>query len=93
MPASRLIRLLPNSTPNTTPTPVSGASFTFGPGTAPSSGGTFTTSTPGTYAAVASFNGETSPSGTIWFAAQLRVADHFSEFYLTGSATPLPPWS
>jgi hypothetical protein len=30
------------------------------------------------------------PTGTPWFMAQLVVADHFSEFYLTGSITPLP---
>jgi hypothetical protein len=32
----------------------------------------------------------TSPSGTSYFIAELSVADHFSEFYLTGSPTPLP---
>jgi uncharacterized delta-60 repeat protein len=31
-----------------------------------------------------------SPAGTTYFVAQLSVADHFSEFYLTGSPTPLP---
>ncbi|MBF9141600.1 RCC1 domain-containing protein [Hymenobacter properus] len=31
-----------------------------------------------------------SPAGTAWFAAEMTVADHFSEFYLTGSSTPLP---
>ena len=31
-----------------------------------------------------------SPAGTTYFVAQLSVADHFSEFYLTGSSTPLP---
>jgi hypothetical protein len=31
-----------------------------------------------------------SPSGTSYFVAQLAVADHFSEFYLTGSSVPLP---
>ncbi|MGI4864746.1 MAG: IPT/TIG domain-containing protein [Janthinobacterium lividum] len=31
-----------------------------------------------------------SPAGTVYFVAELSVADHFSEFYLTGSATPLP---
>ncbi|MBH8559362.1 RCC1 domain-containing protein [Hymenobacter negativus] len=31
-----------------------------------------------------------SPAGTAWFAAELAVTDHFSEFYLTGSPTPLP---
>jgi uncharacterized delta-60 repeat protein len=67
--ATRLIRLRPNGTPNTSPTLVSGASFTFGPGTAPSSGA-FTTSTPGTYAAVASLNGETSaPSNAVTLTA------------------------
>ena len=31
------------------------------------------------------------PGGGIpWFVAELGVADHFSEFYLTGSPTPLP---
>ena len=30
------------------------------------------------------------PASTPWFVAELVVADHFSEFYLTGSATPLP---
>ena len=30
------------------------------------------------------------PAGTSWFVAELAVADHFSEFYLTGSAAPLP---
>ncbi|WBA44392.1 FG-GAP-like repeat-containing protein [Hymenobacter canadensis] len=30
------------------------------------------------------------PAGTGWFVAELTVADHFSEFYLTSSATPLP---
>ncbi|GAB3877645.1 hypothetical protein GCM10028824_38090 [Hymenobacter segetis] len=32
----------------------------------------------------------TQPAGTAYFVAELTVADHFSEFYLTGSATPLP---
>jgi hypothetical protein len=31
-----------------------------------------------------------SPVSTTYFVAQLSVADHFSEFYLTGSPTPLP---
>ena len=67
--ATRIIRLRPNGTPNTVPTPVSGASFTFGPGTAASSGA-FTTSLPGTYAAVASLNGETSaPSNAVTLTA------------------------
>ncbi|GAB3575457.1 IPT/TIG domain-containing protein [Hymenobacter daeguensis] len=30
------------------------------------------------------------PAGVNWFVAQAAVADHFSEFYLTGSAAPLP---
>ncbi|MBO2008634.1 T9SS type A sorting domain-containing protein [Hymenobacter negativus] len=30
------------------------------------------------------------PNGTNWFVAQAAVADHFSEFYLTGSTAPLP---
>ena len=29
-------------------------------------------------------------NGVAWFVAQAAVTDHFSEFYLTGSATPLP---
>ncbi|MBO2012786.1 beta strand repeat-containing protein [Hymenobacter negativus] len=29
-------------------------------------------------------------NGVVWFVAQATVADHFSEFYLTGSTTPLP---
>ena len=29
-------------------------------------------------------------SGADWFTAELAVADHFSEFYLTGASTPLP---
>ena len=29
-------------------------------------------------------------SGADWFTAQATVADHFSEFYLTGASTPLP---
>ncbi|MBD2717321.1 VCBS repeat-containing protein [Microvirga sp. STR05] len=29
-------------------------------------------------------------NGVAWFVAQLAVQDHFSEFYLTGSAAPLP---
>jgi hypothetical protein len=29
-------------------------------------------------------------NGVAWFVAQAAVADHFSEFYLTGSAAPLP---
>ncbi|GAB3590029.1 hypothetical protein GCM10027345_44460 [Hymenobacter daeguensis] len=29
-------------------------------------------------------------NGVAWFVAQVSVPDHFSEFYLTGSATPLP---
>ncbi|MDO7877628.1 T9SS type A sorting domain-containing protein [Hymenobacter sp. ASUV-10] len=29
-------------------------------------------------------------SGADWFTAQLTVADHFSEFYLTGASSPLP---
>ncbi|QKG54962.1 RCC1-like domain-containing protein [Hymenobacter sp. BRD67] len=29
-------------------------------------------------------------NGVAWFMAQVSVADHFSEFYLTGSAAPLP---
>jgi hypothetical protein len=32
----------------------------------------------------------TQPAGTAYFVAEMSVADHFSEFYLTGSATPLP---
>jgi len=32
----------------------------------------------------------TNPTGTTWFMAQMSVADHFSEFYLTGSPLPLP---
>ena len=32
----------------------------------------------------------TVPAGTAYFVAELSVADHFSELYLTGSATPLP---
>ncbi|MBF9238088.1 IPT/TIG domain-containing protein, partial [Hymenobacter sp. BT683] len=32
----------------------------------------------------------TAPAGTAYFVAELTVADHFSEFYLTGSAAPLP---
>ena len=31
-----------------------------------------------------------SPAGAPWFAAEMSVADHFSEFYLTGASTPLP---
>ncbi|MBF9239253.1 T9SS type A sorting domain-containing protein [Hymenobacter sp. BT683] len=31
-----------------------------------------------------------SPAGTVYFRAELDVTDHFSEFYLTGSDTPLP---
>ena len=31
-----------------------------------------------------------SPAGTVWFMAEMSVADHFSEFYLTGSPAPLP---
>jgi hypothetical protein len=31
-----------------------------------------------------------SPSGTSYFVSSLAVADHFSEFYLTGSSVPLP---
>jgi hypothetical protein len=30
------------------------------------------------------------PSGATWFVASTTVADHFSEFYLTDSNTPLP---
>ncbi|WP_191906476.1 IPT/TIG domain-containing protein [Hymenobacter baengnokdamensis] len=30
------------------------------------------------------------PSGAPWFVANVTVADHFSEFYLTGSSSPLP---
>ncbi|MBO2012489.1 T9SS type A sorting domain-containing protein [Hymenobacter negativus] len=29
-------------------------------------------------------------SGVTWFVSNVTVADHFSEFYLTGSAAPLP---
>jgi alpha-tubulin suppressor-like RCC1 family protein len=29
-------------------------------------------------------------SGTDWFTAEVTVADHFSEFYLTGNPAPLP---
>jgi hypothetical protein len=29
-------------------------------------------------------------NGVAWFVAQATVADHFSEFYLTGSSAPLP---
>ncbi|MCC2546461.1 FG-GAP-like repeat-containing protein [Hymenobacter sp. BT175] len=29
-------------------------------------------------------------AGTDWFTAEVSVADHFSEFYLTGAARPLP---
>ena len=32
----------------------------------------------------------TVPGGTVYFVAELAVADHSSEFYLTGSVTPLP---
>jgi hypothetical protein len=31
-----------------------------------------------------------SPANTAYFVAELAVADHFSEFYLTGTPTPLP---
>ncbi|MBG8554194.1 RCC1 domain-containing protein [Hymenobacter guriensis] len=63
-PAGHLIRLLPDGTPNTTPTPVGGASFTFLPGN--TTANPLVTSTPGDYAAVASLNGETSaPSNTV----------------------------
>jgi len=31
-----------------------------------------------------------SPSGTNWFVATATVADHFSEFYLANTSTPLP---
>jgi alpha-tubulin suppressor-like RCC1 family protein len=31
-----------------------------------------------------------SPSGTDWFAVESEVADHFSEFYLSGGSAPLP---
>ena len=34
--------------------------------------------------------GSTPAGGGPWFVAQLSVADHFSEFYLTGSSQPLP---
>jgi hypothetical protein len=30
------------------------------------------------------------PTGAPWFVAQASVTDHFSEFFLTGSVTPLP---
>jgi hypothetical protein len=30
------------------------------------------------------------PGGGAWFVAEAAVTDHFSEFYLTGSANPLP---
>ena len=62
--ATRLIRLRPDGTANTTPTPVSGASFTFTPGNA-STSGALSTSAPGTYSAVASLNGETSASSNV----------------------------
>jgi len=32
----------------------------------------------------------TPSNGVTWFVAQATVADHFSEFYLSGSSTPLP---
>ncbi|MDO7877794.1 T9SS type A sorting domain-containing protein [Hymenobacter sp. ASUV-10] len=32
----------------------------------------------------------TPAGGVSWFVSELTVADHFSEFYLTGSSTPLP---
>jgi alpha-tubulin suppressor-like RCC1 family protein/uncharacterized protein (DUF2141 family) len=32
----------------------------------------------------------TTLSGADWFTAEATVADHFSEFYLTGASTPLP---
>ena len=30
------------------------------------------------------------PTGAPWFVAEVAVADHFSEFFLTGSSAPLP---
>ncbi|WP_035560612.1 IPT/TIG domain-containing protein [Hymenobacter sp. IS2118] len=61
--AVRLIRLLPDGSTNTTPTPVSGASFAFTPGNTTTTG-ELITSTPGTYSVVASLNGETSAPST-----------------------------
>jgi hypothetical protein len=37
-----------------------------------------------------SLTASTPGNGVAWFVAQATVADHFSEFYLTGSSTPLP---
>ena len=55
---NRLARLNPNGSAHNTPTPVSGASFSFAPG---STGiNPLLTSTAGSYSVVASFNGETS---------------------------------
>ncbi|MDO7884562.1 IPT/TIG domain-containing protein [Hymenobacter cheonanensis] len=57
-PAPRLIRLNPNGSPNTAPTPVSGATFTFSPGSTTTN--PLVASAAGTYSVVASLNGATS---------------------------------
>jgi uncharacterized delta-60 repeat protein len=59
-PAARLIRLKTDGSPNSVPTPVAGATFTFSPGNIIND--QLSTSTPGTYSVVASLSGETSPA-------------------------------
>ncbi|WP_230688401.1 IPT/TIG domain-containing protein [Hymenobacter jeongseonensis] len=72
--AGHLIRLLPDGSPNTAPTSVSGATFTFSPGNTTTN--PLVTTTPGAYSVVANLNGETS-------AASNTVT-------LTACAAPLP---
>ncbi|TPG64577.1 FG-GAP-like repeat-containing protein [Hymenobacter nivis] len=71
--ANSLVRLTASGTPNNTPTPVGGASFSFAPGS--STTNPLVTSTPGTYTATASLNGETSaPSNAVVLTACTSLA-------------------
>ena len=66
--AGSLVRLTASGNANSTPTPVAGASFSFAPGTTTTN--PLVTSTPGTYTATASLNGETSaPSNAVVLTA------------------------
>ena len=68
--ASHLVRLHPDGSPQDAATPVTGASFTFAPGGAATN--PLVTSTPGSYTATASLNGETSaPSNAVVLTACL----------------------
>ncbi|MDQ2771363.1 MAG: IPT/TIG domain-containing protein [Bacteroidota bacterium] len=89
-PAGHLIRLLPDGSPNTAPTAVGGASFTFATGNVTTTGA-LVTSTPGSYSVVASLNGETSaPSNAVVLTPCTTVLPTVTAFSVPAELPGLP---